>query len=66
MKLRPLGDVLLDMELLLDEMLIHHDLQHGDVLALIYSHMQVHNPKQKEEYEDGTHPIYYYGPKENL
>ena len=65
MKLRPLGDVLLDMEPLLDELLVDHDLQHGDVLALVYQHMVVHNPNQIEEYEDGSNPIFYYGPKES-
>lgn len=64
-KLRPLGDITQDMEKLLEEMTDedNHGLQHGEVLALVYTWLCVHAPQAKEEYLDGTHPIYYYGPK---
>lgn len=61
-KLRPLGELLLEMESLLDEMM-SHDLQWGDILSLIHSHLMVHNPEAREEYKDGGHPEFYYGPK---
>ena len=61
-RLRPLGDVLLDMEKLLEEMSFDHDLQHGEVLALIERWLDIHAPTQREEYLDGTHPIRTYGP----
>jgi hypothetical protein len=61
--MRKIGNVLLDLEPLLDEM-VDQGLQTGDVLALIKSHLDIHRPDAKEEYEDGTSPIYYYGPKD--
>ena len=62
-KLRPLGAVLLDLEPLLLEMVVNHDLQTGDVLNLVYGYLEVHCPGAKEEYDDGGNPMFYYGPK---
>ena len=63
-KQRKLGDMLLDLEVIIDEMIDSQDLQHGDVLGLIYTHLLVHRPDAREEYLDGTHPEFKYGPKE--
>lgn len=65
-KLRPLGQILLDMEPLILEMTEKHGLQYGDILALIILYLDVHCPQAKEEYIDGTKPIWYYGPKEGI
>lgn len=62
--MRKLGNILLDLEELIDEM-DQHGLQLGDVLALVKSHIEIHNPGMIEEYIDETHPIYYYGPKKD-
>lgn len=62
MKKRKLGDILLDLEVLLDEMIDAHDLQWGEVLALVFCWLQIHRPDAKEEYEDGSSPKYRYGP----
>lgn len=62
-KIRPMGKVLLDLELILDELLVNHDLQWGDVLSLVHGHMMVHNPKSRETYTAGGHPVFYYGPE---
>ncbi len=62
-KLRPLGDVMLDMEPLIEEMMVGHDLQHGEVMDLVYGYLQRHYPSSREEYEDGDEIEYYYGPK---
>lgn len=62
-KVRPLGEVLLELEPLLLEMIEKHDLQTGDVLNLVYGYLEVHCPNAKEEYLNGDHPIFYYGPK---
>ena len=59
--MRKIGNILLDLEKLIDEM-DNHGLQLGDVLALVKSHIEIHNPNMVEEYTDGTKPIYYYGP----
>lgn len=60
-KLRCLGDILLELEPLLDEMIIDHGLQWGDVMGLVRAHLEIHLPCGKEEYEDGTSPMFYYG-----
>jgi hypothetical protein len=59
---RKLGDILLDLEELLDEAVDDHELQWGDVLALVHSHLVVHRPDAQEEYVDGGHPEFHYGP----
>lgn len=63
-KLRKLGDVLLDLEPLLDEMVEGHELQMSDVLALIFRHLEMHNPGCIEEFLDGTKPVFFYGHKD--
>jgi hypothetical protein len=62
-KIRPLGDILLDIEPYLDE-LMDHNLQWGDAFALLKSHLEIHHPGAQETYMNGTHPEFYYGPKE--
>lgn len=61
-KLRPLGSTLLDLEKLLLEMCVDHDLQWGDVLNLVRGYLEVHVPTAREEYTEGGHPEFYYGP----
>jgi hypothetical protein len=60
-KLRKIGDVLLDMEPLLEEM-IAHGLQWGDILNVIRGYLEVHCPDAQEEYVAGGNPVFYYGP----
>jgi hypothetical protein len=60
-KLRKLGIVLLDIEPLLLE-LVDHELQHGDILNLVRGYLEVHAPEAREEYVEGGHPEFYYGP----
>lgn len=60
-KLRPVGDIMLDMEELLFELHIDHDLQHGEVLGLVNYWQNIHVPYQIEVYEDGSSPA-LYGP----
>ena len=62
--MRPLGDITLDMEVLLNEIIDDHDLQLGEILALIKVWVEIHAPGAIEEYEDGSNPVYYYGHKE--
>lgn len=62
-QLRPVGDIMLDMEKLLEELTDDQDLQWSEVLALVHSWLTVHAPHQQEEYMDGSSPQYYYGPK---
>ena len=63
---RAFGDILLDLEILLDEMIDDHDVQFGDILNLIYGHLVIHRPDAREVYEDdGSSPILSYGPSKN-
>jgi hypothetical protein len=61
--MRKVGDILLDLEEVLDEMVDGHELQVGDILGLIYSHLIIHRPDAVEQYEDNSNPIFYYGPE---
>lgn len=54
---------MMDLEPLILEMVEVHDLQHGDVLNLIRGYLEIHCPGAKEEYEDGSEIIFYYGPR---
>lgn len=63
-KLRPLGDILLDIEPFLIELVESHNLQHGDVYGLLNVYLETHLPGYKEEYLDGTHPVFRYGYEE--
>lgn len=60
-KLRPLGDILLDLESLTDEAIDSHGMQWGDLLHWLYGHLMIHRPDAREEYLDGTHPEFNYG-----
>lgn len=61
-QLIPMGDLLLELEDVLLE-LSKHGLQWGDVFGLVYTYLMVHLLSDREEYEDGTHPEFYYGPR---
>lgn len=61
--LRPLGHILLDLEELLQEMYIEHELQLGDVLGMVYTNTTVHFPSAIEKYNDGSQsPVLNYAP----
>jgi hypothetical protein len=63
---RPLGTITGEIEPLLEEMCFQHDLQHGEVMALILAWLQIHAPSQREEYKAGGSPIYFYGHPDDL
>lgn len=66
-KRRALGDILLDLEVLLEELVDSHDLQWSDVIFLVFGWLNVHRPSAQETYtKDGSHPVLFYGPKEKL
>ena len=64
-KIRPLGEILLDLEIHLEELTDDHELQTGDILNLIKGWIDVHRPGAHEQYIDGDTPIFYYGPKKD-
>jgi hypothetical protein len=61
-KLRPVGQTLLDLEKVLLEMCIDHDMQWGDVLNIVRGYLEVHVPGAQEQYTEGGNPVFYYGP----
>lgn len=61
--IRKVNDIIIDLEKLLFELHEEHELQHGDVLALIHVWQTIHVPESIETYEDGTSPEFYYGEK---
>ncbi len=62
--MRKLGDITLDLEELLEEMIDEHELQKGEVLGLVQAWIDIHRPDAIEEYEDGTRPVFIYGHKD--
>jgi hypothetical protein len=66
-KMMKMGDIMHEIERIVGgQMIEKHDLQKGEVLALISKYIDIHYPGAIEEYEDGSHPVEYYGPKEGL
>lgn len=64
---RQLGDILLDLEPLLEELVDDQGCQYGDILALVYQHLEVHLPHAKEKYVlDNSSPVFYYGHRDEL
>lgn len=59
---RAAGEILLDLEELLDELIDDHSFQFGDIIYWVYGHLKIHRPDAEEEYLDDTHPYLYYGP----
>lgn len=64
-KIRPMGKITSDLEVILEEIVDEHDLQIGEILSLVYNWLIVHRPDSREVYLDDSNPIFYYGPKEN-
>lgn len=56
---RPAGDILLDMEPLLEELIDVHDLQWADVIYLVHGWLAVHRPQAQEQYVEGGSPVLY-------
>ena len=65
-KLRPMGEILLELEPLILEMVYNQGLQNGDIYGILNKYLEVHCPSSLETYDNGEHPILYYGPKEGL
>ena len=61
--MRKLGDITADLEDLILELTDEHDLQWGEIMAIVHNYLVVHCPQSREEYVDGGHPVYYYGPE---
>lgn len=65
--MRKLGDIISDLEELTTEMVEDHDMQRGDILAIVKSYIDVHLPGAIEVYEeDNSSPLYFYAPVETI
>jgi hypothetical protein len=67
--IRPVGDIMLDMEKLLFELHLDHDLQHGEVLYMVNGWQRIHVPNHIETYHSGGNPTLHpsiYGPTTQL
>lgn len=64
--MRKVGQILLDLEELMEELVYDHELQTGDILNLVYGYLEIHCPDAFEQYEDGGQPVFYYGPEEDF
>lgn len=62
--MKPMGELTGELEIILEQMVDEHDLQHGEVLALVHMWLMVHRPGARECYVEGGHPTFYYGPEE--
>ena len=65
-RIRPLGEITGDLEEVISEMIDKHELQKGEVLALVASYIDIHYPDAIEQYEDNTLPVYVYGHQDLL
>ena len=60
------GDLMHEVEALVAKFVEEHDMQRGEIMALIDTYIVVHYPGAIEEYEDGSAPIYFYGPLDSM
>ncbi len=59
--LRPMGEILLDLETILEEMVDEHQLQAGDILYDVYGWIETHRPEALERYTmDSSNPVLRY------
>lgn len=63
-KKRSVGDIFLELEILIDELIDVHEFQWGDVLWWVFGHLKIHRPDAREKYVGGGHPVFDYGPKQ--
>jgi hypothetical protein len=64
-KNRTVGDIFLELEVLLDELIDRHQFQWGDIIWWVYGHLHIHRPDAREDYASGGHPELRYGPKKS-
>jgi len=59
-KERTVGDIFLELEVLLDELIDKHGFQWGDILWWVFGHLKIHRPDAQEKYISGGHPKFDY------
>ena len=63
---KTIGKLMFQIEDIVTEMVEDHELQKGEILALISGYIDIHLPGAIEEYEDGSSPMFFYGAPETL
>ena len=65
--MKTINELMFEIEQTVSDMIYKQDMQKGEVLALVEQYINVHHPEAIEEYsQDGTNPIYFYGPLETF
>jgi hypothetical protein len=59
--MRPVGEIFLELEVLIDELVDQHDFQWGDILWWVLGHLKIHRPDAQEKYVAGGSPTFEYG-----
>lgn len=60
-KIRPVGQIYLEMEKLRNELIDDHDLQWNDLIFELAGWLETHRQDARETYiEDGSHPVLSY------
>jgi len=54
------GELMLELEVVLDKMIDQHDVQFGDILYAVYGHLLIHRPDAREQYVAGGNPYFKY------
>ena len=63
-KIRPMGQIQLELEQLYQECIEDHDVQLGDILYNAYGWAHIHNMGLEEYEVDGSNPVFLYGHKD--
>lgn len=61
MKRESVGEILLQIEVLVNKLFDQHGFQWGDWLWNQFGWLRIHRPGDREEYVEGGHPVFFYG-----
>lgn len=66
-KIRPIGEILLEAEELIDEAIDSHDVQDLDILNWVYGHLRAHREDCAAVYEsDDSYAVFLLGHKDDV
>ena len=65
-KIERFGDLMHELEAVVEKMIKQHDMQHGEILHAVNGYLQTHFPDHREDYVHYGRAVFYFGPKEGL
>jgi hypothetical protein len=65
-KIRPMGQILLDLEEVIQKLCYKHDFKWGSILWTVRIILELDCPNAQEQYISGGSPVFYYGPLKNI